>query len=478
MTEKQPTRDEKKRQEVKDKFGKKKILIYGSPINSSTGNGKLIHHMCKAFQSEGHQVFTIGLSYNGPQIWFDNIPLMPGFFCRICGESNKGSTENVHKIATYINTIIPDYFICVGDAYQMQQFGIGNLSFENIRTKALMYLTVDSHGEFTNERLKTSGRQDYLKICDRVISTAKFTQEQLKEWRNLDTDLIYETIDMEKVYKPVDKEKKLELRKKYRFKEDDFVIYYSGRNIMRKRPFILIDAVAKLLCETENTYLYLNIPMLVVQNEAFYPDDLNPIDFVKRVLKKKYNRDLIEEGRIIFVRRGGLGSQDISEQQNSELYCISDVLLNSSGGEGFGLTPVEANACGIPVIIPNNSTSKELLGIEDASKEPESGFQFGKGGLLTNCPIDLWVGYGLRQHLTTVENTYKALKFLYKDPQLRENLGKQGREYVLKTFNQEIFKKKWLDIIKTTKKKEPIKKENQEFKTMEMSKENGKDNKS
>ena len=472
MTEKNPTRDEKKRQEIREK-NSKKIIIYGSAANGSTGNGKLIYHLSKAFQSAGHKVYTIGLSYNGPQIAFDGIPIMPSMYCEICGESHKGHPRNVSKIATYINMLVPDYFICVGDPFQMHQFGIGNINFENIKTKPIMYATIDSFGMFTNERLKASGRREYLPLCDKVISTAKFSQEQLKEWLNIDSDLIYETIDMNDIYKPVDKAKKIELKKKYRFKEEDFVIYYSGRNMMRKRPFTMLDAAAKFLCETENTYLYINIPMIVVNDEAFYSDDLNPIDFVKRVLKHKYKRDLVEEGRILFIGRGGLGSQDIKEAQNAELYQIADVLLMTTSGEGFNLTPVEANACGVPVIVPNNSTGKELLGIEDASKEPEAGFQFGKGGLLTNCPINQWQGFGLRQRITTPDNTYKAIKFLYKDPQLRENMGKQGREYVLKTFNQDIFRQKWLDIIKTTVKKEP-EKEKDDFKTMEIGDKNEK----
>jgi len=98
----------------------------------------------------------------------------------------------------------------------------------------------------------------------------------------------------------------------------------------------------------------------------------------------------------------------------------------STGGEGFGLCPVESLACGVPVIVPNNTTAPETVGLDEATitAVPNSGFNFAKGGLLTNCPIEQYVDWNMKQKITTVENTYKAIKFLHKDPELRANLGK------------------------------------------------------
>ena len=425
----------------------KKIIIYGETCSATTGNGKLIYFMAKAFQSAGHQVFTIGREYNAMQLWYDNIPILPSFHNPNAG---MGSVENVSKIADYVNYLQPDFFICVGDPYQYQQFGIGRIDFKKVKT--IMYATIDSEGMFCNDALKLAGLGDYLTQCDKVISTAKFTQEQLKKWLDIDSELIYETIDTNN-YSPVSKEKKVELKKKHRFKGNDFVMYYSGRNLMRKRHNILLDACTKFICETENTYLYLNIPCANVQGKVFYPDTLNPVDFVSRVLKKKYGRDLVEEKRIIFIERGELGANNITEQKNAEFYQLSDVYVTTTGGEGFGLCPCESLSCGVPAIVPDNTTGKEIIGVDKGLKMPSSGFQFGKGGLLPNAPIEDWGSYGLKHKLTTAENTYNAIKFLYKDPELRANLGKQGREYVRKMFNIADFTSKWINVIKTTEKK-------------------------
>lgn len=43
-------------------------------------------------------------------------------------------------------------------------------------------------------------------------------------------------------------------------------------------------------------------------------------------------------------------------------YNALDVLSNCSWGEGFGLAAIEAQACGTPVILADNSTSRQLVG--------------------------------------------------------------------------------------------------------------------
>src|SRR6185437_5653523 len=52
----------------------------------------------------------------------------------------------------------------------------------------------------------------------------------------------------------------------------------------------------------------------------------------------------------------------ITREQQVSWYRGLDVLSNCSYGEGFGLAALEAQACGIPVILTNGSTGPELCG--------------------------------------------------------------------------------------------------------------------
>ena len=437
----------------------KKVIIYGPSCSNSTGLGKIIFMMAKSLQEAGHQVFTIAQWYNSHQTWYKDVPILPDFYCETCGSANIGSQEYVQKLGDTISMIRPDYFITVGDPYQFQQYGLGMIDFKNI--KVLCYTTMDSEGYFCNELVKEMGKPDFLDNCDRIISMAEYTKEQLKEWKQINSDVIYPPI-LTELYKPVSSEVKKELRKKYRVDENEFLIYISGRNILRKRHNIAIEACCELLNETDNVTVFLNIPPSKSGNQLYYPDGLNPVDFVARVMKQKYGRDFMTEGKLLFIEREELGSTKINEEQNVEFYQIADLYVSATSGEGFSFCPAESMSCEVPIVIPDNSTGDEQINCLEA--DSNSPFIIGQEGLLVDTPIHLHTDFGTMQHLCNSEDMYQAIKWMYNNPKDRIEMGKKGRQHVINNFNLNQFKENWVKIIKSTEKKVKPK---QEFNKLE-----------
>jgi glycosyltransferase involved in cell wall biosynthesis len=54
--------------------------------------------------------------------------------------------------------------------------------------------------------------------------------------------------------------------------------------------------------------------------------------------------------------------QGLSSEVVAKAYSASDVLLMTSRGEGFGVPTIEAQACGVPVIVTNWTAQPELVG--------------------------------------------------------------------------------------------------------------------
>jgi glycosyltransferase involved in cell wall biosynthesis len=52
----------------------------------------------------------------------------------------------------------------------------------------------------------------------------------------------------------------------------------------------------------------------------------------------------------------------VAEEHLPALYCLADLLVFPSLYEGFGLPPLEAMACGTPVITSNSSSLPEVVG--------------------------------------------------------------------------------------------------------------------
>ena len=137
-------------------------------------------------------------------------------------------------------------------------------------------------------------------------------------------------------------------------------------------------------------------------------------------LRKSFgnNLELIKVGRPSHGQRGSLvklantlGVENsirwidwVSDYDLVRLYNLADIYVQPSICEGFGMPVVEAMACGRPVIANNSSSLPEVVG--DA-------------GLLFD---------------NSVEGLMDSLYKVFSDLQIREDMGKRGRERVLNLF--------------------------------------------
>jgi len=70
----------------------------------------------------------------------------------------------------------------------------------------------------------------------------------------------------------------------------------------------------------------------------------------------------IPRDRLRWVDQYEYKKQTITDDDMATIYSSFDVLLAASRGEGFGLPGIEAQACGVPVILSNWTAQAELVG--------------------------------------------------------------------------------------------------------------------
>lgn len=70
----------------------------------------------------------------------------------------------------------------------------------------------------------------------------------------------------------------------------------------------------------------------------------------------------IPKDRLRWADQYALKKAAVSDEQMAHIYSSFDVLLGTSRGEGFGLPGIEAQACGVPVILSNWTAQAELVG--------------------------------------------------------------------------------------------------------------------
>lgn len=131
----------------------------------------------------------------------------------------------------------------------------------------------------------------------------------------------------------------------------------------------------------------------------------------------------IPEDRVKFPNQYSMIFSPLSSQQMSRIYSSFDVLLNASMGEGFGLAPLEAQACGVPAIVTDFSAMSEVC---------EAGWKVG------GRPY--WTGQASWMAVPDVKEIVDALEDCHglTGPQ-RHNLSKKAREHALTYDAQTVF---------------------------------------
>ena len=238
------------------------------------------------------------------------------------------------------------------DVYHVPQNGIG------LPTKKTCPQVVTVHDLIPYVYPETVGR-GYLKIflhempriveqADRIITVSEHSKGDLRRYFNLPDqkiDVIYEAA--EDIYRPMDKEAcRASVRERYGL-DRKFILYIGGFSPRKNVPG-LIRAYHKIMKDL--------------------PEEVVLAIVGKRVRAFEELTNVVEElglkDRVIFT--GFAPTEHLPV-----FYNAASLFVYPSFYEGFGLPPLEAMACGTPVIASNVSSIPEAVGDAALTVDPK-----------------------------------------------------------------------------------------------------------
>ena len=211
---------------------------------------------------------------------------------------------------------------------------------------------------------------------DMIIAVSQNTKNDCIKYLNIPEEKIKViTLASDEIYKPINnkQEMKEEIYKKYRINSS--FILYVGTVEKRKNVSVLIKAFYKLKT------MKITHKLIIIGKKGW-----------------KYN-DIFKTIEILNLQKDVILTGYVPKEDLFKFYNLADVFVYPSLYEGFGLPPLEAMACGCPVITSNTSSLPEVVG--DA-------------GMMVN-PYD-------------VEGLAKAIFEVITDESLRKELSKKSLE--------------------------------------------------
>lgn len=230
-----------------------------------------------------------------------------------------------------------------GDIYHVPQNGIGLANCMNCKKvitihDLIPYILPETVGKgYLTKFLKEVPYS--IEISDAIITVSEWSKKDILRLFPIDENKVHVTpLSADEIYKPMDREKCKEILKNNFNISKPFILYLGGFS-PRKNVTALVIAFEKIFAKLNKEY-----NLVIVGGNS---------DQYKSILD--LSRNSCCSSNIIFT-----GYVD-----NSLLpifYNGCETFVYPSIYEGFGLPPLEAMSCGIPVIASNRSSIPEVVG--------------------------------------------------------------------------------------------------------------------
>ncbi len=429
---------------------KKRVLFHSNYAGAKTGFGGFMREILSYLYKTGKYdltLFAAGMTWEHkdfarwPWKTYGTLPQSPQEIQRLNQDPNLARAANYGDflIDKAIQTVKPDVYIGVEDPW-----GVGFCQSKKWWGKipCVVHTTIDSR-PILPQAIELAKTTPYF------FSWADFATQEMQKMGISNVKTLRGSVNSN-VYRRLSDIEKKDLRARHAIPEDAFCFGMLSRNQLRKSFPNIIVAYKKFKAsnpQVKNPRLLFfthfsegwSIPALIKEHDI--PNEEVLATYKCRQSGRYYVRPFVGEG-IDNPETGFKGSlvtvnvQDgLTEEQVNEWYNLLDVYVHAFTSGGQERSIQEAKLCELITLVTNYSCGEDSCNEEAASlpleydEYREPGTQFIKA---TTKPYSI------------VKQLEKVLRM---DVKKRRELGKKGRDWVLKNFSIEVIGKQFEDLI-------------------------------
>ena len=396
-------------------MSKPRIVTVTDQVDAPTGFGRQHAMLCDALAATGkYQLFSLGL-------WDDGkVKLRNGYISfptTIPGGDGGGAVADLEKQwPTLMRTFKPDIVIAIGDIWMFPAIN----SHEHERFDWISWLPIDAlpfPARFRTPIRKMS-RLVHMSQWGAVVAEPVIGGMVRSSVIPLATN--------PSVFCPVPPERKATLRE-----------FWSDH-----LQFDLVKAKHVLLCHDTNQWRK-NTPALL-EMMTLLPNDTVLVLHCHEIPQPGSGgwdlADLAKESYGVYDRvcitGKGTARLQLSDAEMATLVQACDIRVSATTGEGFGVCSIEAAACGVPTVITDYTTGREIL-----DGDPPCGLfaRVAAFGTQSDSPY-------LRAHVDPADMAAKV-KMLCEDADLYRRCSEEGVRRVRERYTTEIIGRQWVELL-------------------------------
>jgi glycosyltransferase involved in cell wall biosynthesis len=284
-------------------------------------------------------------------------------------EDPKEEGFGFNKIHEYLETVNPDVVMIYNDPVTIHRF-IESMKHEPGKSPYKLWLYLDQ--VYTG--IAVPVMEFLFKHADRMYAfSERWKKIMLSYGSHPDVKVLEHAVDPI-VFTNMNVQQRREIRRNMNIPEDAVVFLNANRNSQRKRLDLTIAGFVKILVNTPNAVLVL-ASNLSPQSGAFYD--------VQRVFLEELALEGLDPkmyaNRCILIDTSP--PQLLDDQAINQLYNISDIGINTSDGEGFGLCQLEHMYTGAPQLVTDVGTYRTFLPENVASYISANGRSYFAGNM-------------------------------------------------------------------------------------------------
>ncbi len=261
--------------------------------------------------------------------------------------------------------------------------------------------------------------EQWYSSTDVVACISKVTHDIVKTVAPNVESIYFPHAVKDSVFKPLSAEERREFKNKsFPDEPDKFTVFWNNRNARRKQPASLIFWFKKFLDIVGH-----DKARLLMHTEPHDPNGPNLTSVIKNLG--------LENGEVLF------STKKVDFEHMAVLYNVSDVTINISDAEGFGLSTLESLSCGTPIIV--NMTGGLQEQVTDGDEWFGVGIEPASKAVIGSQDIPY-----IYEDRVAEDDVVNALLKIYKmSEEERQDLGQKGRDHVLKNYNFNAYCRRW-----------------------------------